>query len=124
MWLFSRGGSKAKPELSLSLRDVVRPETSPGYLPFIICSIFISSFIASDISRMMDAGSSANASIVLGRAEEVVVVDERALRFDGDRVYVLAENGEERTVQVGLSDGLRIQITDGVGHGDRIVLPN
>ena len=42
MWLFSRGGSKAKPELSLSLRDVVRPETSPGYLPFIICSIFIS----------------------------------------------------------------------------------
>ena len=57
------------------------------------------------------AGSSANASIVLGRAEEVVVVDERALRFDGDRVYVLAENGEERTVQVGLSDGLRIQIT-------------
>ena len=61
VWLFSRGGSKAKPELSLSLRDVVRPETSPGYLPFIICSIFISSFIASDISRMMDAGSSANA---------------------------------------------------------------
>ena len=61
MWLFSRGGSKAKPELSLSLRDGVGPEASPRYLPFIICSIFISSFIASDISRMMDAGSSANA---------------------------------------------------------------
>ena len=61
MWLFFGGGSKAKPALSLSLCDVVRPEASPGYLPFSIYSIFISSFIASDISRMMDAGSSANA---------------------------------------------------------------
>lgn len=70
------------------------------------------------------AGSSANAAIVLGRAEEVVVVDERALRFEGDRVYVVTEAGDERNVQVGLSDGLRIQVTDGLSTGDRIVVPN
>jgi len=69
------------------------------------------------------AGSSANAGIVLGRAEEVVVLDERALRFDGDRAFVLLEGGEERTVEVGLSDGLRIQIVDGVSTGDRVVVP-
>ncbi len=69
------------------------------------------------------AGSSANANIVLGRAEEVVVLDERALHFDGDRVFVVTEGGEERDVEVGLSDGIRIQILDGVSTGDRIVVP-
>ena len=57
-----RGGSRAGIGTSSNLRDAVRAVATASYfVPAIICSIFISSFIASDISRMMDAGSSANA---------------------------------------------------------------
>lgn len=70
------------------------------------------------------AGSSANADIVLGRAEGVPVVQERALRFDGDRIWVKKEGGAEVDVQVGISDGLTIEIVEGLAPGDKVELPS
>jgi HlyD family secretion protein len=69
------------------------------------------------------AGSSANADIVLGRADDVVVLDERALRFGKDRVWVQREGGGEVDVEVGLSDGMRIEITKGLTAGERVEAP-
>jgi HlyD family secretion protein len=69
------------------------------------------------------AGSSANADIVLDRREGVVTVDERALRFEGDEVFVELDRGgsiERRTVEVGLSDGLMIEISSGLEPGDTV----
>ena len=69
------------------------------------------------------AGSSANADIVLDRAEEVLSIDERALRFEGERTYVLLADGTERDLDLGLSDGIRIQVKAGLTMTDEVVVP-
>lgn len=70
------------------------------------------------------AGSSANADIVLDRAEQVLAVRESSLRFEGDQVYVEVETGnqvfERRPVEVGISDGIHIQVLSGLDEDDRI----
>lgn len=70
------------------------------------------------------AGSSANADIVLDRREGVVTVDERALRFEEDAIYVERQAGsatERVDIEVGLSDGLSIEILQGLSEGDRVL---
>jgi HlyD family secretion protein len=73
------------------------------------------------------AGSSANADIVLDRRDQVMSVDESALRFDGDKVFVELEVGpgrvESREVRVGLSDGLKIEVLEGLSGGERLRVP-
>jgi HlyD family secretion protein len=70
------------------------------------------------------AGSSANADIVLDRREDVLAVDEAALRFEGDRVYVEVEitpgRYERRELEVGLSDGLKIEVLSGLSGDERL----
>ena len=67
------------------------------------------------------SGYSANAEIVLERADQVLSVPESALEFDGDDTYVYCKNGsayERIAVKTGLSDGVNIEITDGLKQGD------
>ncbi len=74
--------------------------------------------------RFVRAGSSANADIVLDRRQGVLAVDERALRFEGDEIFVEIEVSpgrfERRPIEVGLSDGLKIEILGGLQAGDRL----
>lgn len=70
------------------------------------------------------AGSSANADIVLDRRDQVLAVDEAALRFEGEKVYVEVEVGpgefERRDLEVGLSDGLKIEVLKGLSGEERL----
>ena len=69
------------------------------------------------------SGYSANAEIVLQRADQVLSVAESALQFDGDQtyVYVLGSNGyERRDVKTGLSDGVNIEIKEGLSLGEKV----
>lgn len=70
------------------------------------------------------AGSSATADIVLDRREQVLTVDEKALRFEGEQVLVEVQTSpgefESRTVEVGLSDGIRIEVLGGVEPSDQL----
>ncbi len=70
------------------------------------------------------AGSSANADIVLERKDAVLSIDEAALRFDGDRTYVDVEQPsgelEPRDVKVGISDGIYIEILEGLQGDERL----
>ncbi len=57
------------------------------------------------------AGSSANADIVLKRAERVLSIDEAALIFGEEGlVQVELEDGTRQAVELGLSDGLRSEV--------------
>lgn len=80
-----------------------------------------------DDTLFIRAGSSANADIVLDRRTGVLALDEAALRFDGDRVLVDVELSpgryQERAVLVGLSDGLKIEVVEGLAEGDRVRVP-
>lgn len=69
------------------------------------------------------AGYSANAEIVLAKVENVVVVPESVLEFDGDSTFVFVPNGTEtdgmknydrKSVSTGLSDGVNIEIKSGI----------
>ena len=72
--------------------------------------------------HMIRSGYSANAEIELERAEGVLSIPESALEFDGEQIFVFRKNAAgvyERTeVKTGLSDGINIEITDGLQKGD------
>lgn len=65
------------------------------------------------------AGYSASAEVELARVAGVPVIEESALRFEGGRAWALpCGGGREREVAVGVSDGVRIQVTGGLRVGD------
>ena len=69
------------------------------------------------------SGYSANAEIVLQEIKQVLSVPESALQFEGDKtyVYLVTENGyERRDVVTGLSDGVNIEIKEGLSAGEKV----
>ena len=70
------------------------------------------------------SGYSANAEIVLETAEQVLSIPESALEFDGDDTYVYRKNDagayERVQVKTGLSDGVDIEIKEGLKLGDKV----
>ena len=73
------------------------------------------------------SGYSANAEIVLSRAENVLSIPESAIEFSGDStfVYVITSNADpitydRRPVTTGLSDGVNIEIKKGLTLKDRV----
>jgi HlyD family secretion protein len=73
------------------------------------------------------SGYSANAEIILERAEKVLTVPESAIEFSGDSTFVYVIKGKdklktyERTeVTTGLSDGVNIEIKKGITAKDKV----
>ena len=82
----------------------------------------------SDSTDFIRAGYSANADIVLDSRDSVLVVNESLLQFEGDQVFVEVEVGdqqyERRDLEVGLSDGIKIEVLSGITIDDKIKQPN
>lgn len=72
------------------------------------------------------AGYSANAEIVLKRADSVLIIPENCTEFSGDSIFVYLlktekpQTFERKQVQVGISDGIRIQIKEGLNEKDKV----
>ena len=72
------------------------------------------------------AGYSANANIKLDERNGVLTIPESSLEFGGDSSFVyLVKNEEPQTferhsVTIGLSDGINIEVTDGLNENDKI----
>ena len=69
------------------------------------------------------SGYSANAEIVLQKAEDVVCIQESAIQWEGDSTYVFVGGPEgytRRDVQTGLSDGVSIEIKGGLAAGEKV----
>lgn len=69
--------------------------------------------------QFIRAGYSANANIVLEKKDSVMVIPEGLLKFENDSSFVEVETSaaqvfEKRMVKTGLSDGINIEITDGL----------
>jgi len=64
------------------------------------------------------AGYSATADIILQKASDVLAIKESNLIFEGDDIFVEVRTGEQqferRQVKTGLSDGINIQIAEGL----------
>ena len=73
------------------------------------------------------SGYSANAEIVLAKAEKVLTVPESAIEFSGDSTFVYIVKGEgeiksyeKRAVTTGLSDGVKIEIKKGLTAKEKV----
>ena len=73
------------------------------------------------------AGYSANAEIVLERAENVLTIPESTVEFHGDTAFVQVVKQEKpkqifekRLIKTGLSDGIKIEVKEGLTEKDKI----
>jgi HlyD family secretion protein len=75
-------------------------------------------------NQFIRAGYSANADIVLERRDQVLAINENLLMFDGDTTYVEVETApqtyEKRVIKTGLSDGIIIEVLEGLAPEDKI----
>ena len=74
--------------------------------------------------RFIRAGVSATADIVLDQREGVLAIKESLLKFDEEGPYVEVETAEQvfelRRVEVGLSDGIHVEVLGGVTAADKL----
>jgi len=70
------------------------------------------------------SGYSANAEIVLDKREKVLAVNESLLEFKNDSTFVEVETEpqkfEKRYIKTGLSDGINIEVLDGISKDDKL----
>jgi HlyD family secretion protein len=76
-------------------------------------------------SVFIRANYSANADIVLERADSVLSIEESLLKFNHDSAYVEIETStpqvfEKRYIKTGLSDGINIQVKEGLTKDSKI----
>ena len=74
------------------------------------------------------AGYSANADIVLHRADSVLTIRESLLQFENKKAYVEVEvdsmKYEHRDIETGLSDGINVEVRKGLTKNDKIKVWN
>ncbi len=74
------------------------------------------------------AGYSANAEIVLAKAEKVLTIPESTISFSNDSsyVYILTDSTDHKQVfdkkhiKIGLSDGIKVEVKSGLTKGQKI----
>lgn len=70
------------------------------------------------------AGYSANADIVLDSRDSVLALKEKNLIFEDDKTFVEVKTSEEsfekREIKTGLSDGINIEVLEGLGETDEV----
>lgn len=79
---------------------------------------------------LIRAGYSANASLILEKKTDILVMSEALLQFDRDtdKPYVEVSVGnqefERRDVEIGISDGINVEVLSGVTEADKIKIWN
>ena len=75
------------------------------------------------------SGYSATAQIIIRTLKNILVLPERALVFKEGKVYVHLPKLDPKTnmpvtkeVKIGVSDGMNVQILDGLSEGDKVLV--
>src|SRR4051812_14253979 len=83
--------------------------------------------ISKDNSAFLRAGYSANADIILDKKEKVMAIPESVLQFENEKAFVEVETAnqvfEKRFITTGLSDGINIEVDEGIKRSDKIKMP-
>ncbi|HBY68531.1 MAG TPA: efflux transporter periplasmic adaptor subunit, partial [Flavobacteriaceae bacterium] len=81
-------------------------------------------------STFIRAGLSANASIILARADSVLAINEALVQYDPktQKPFVEVETGdqdlERKEIELGVSDGIKVEVLSGVSKNDKIKVWN
>ena len=76
------------------------------------------------------AGYSANASLVLEKKDDILVIPEALLQFDNktDKPYVEVSTGdqefERKDIEIGISDGVNVEVVSGLTESDKVKVWN
>jgi HlyD family secretion protein len=104
--LLHRISPKAKMEDNATLFDVEIKITKTGF-------------------EMLRAGYSANADIIIQGKEDILVIPERVVEFKEDTAFVEVQQADgeitKKTIETGLSDGLNLEVVEGLEEGDVLV---
>lgn len=82
--------------------------------------------VAVEDDFLIRAGYSANASLVLEKKDSILVIPEALLQFDKetDKPYVEVATGEQeferRDIEIGISDGVNVEIVSGLSEADEV----
>jgi len=80
--------------------------------------------IQTDKKFFLRANYSANADIVIQKKENVCLIPERVIRFEGDSMYVEKQvkkgTYQKQYIKTGVSDGINTEVLSGVSAGDVI----
>lgn len=83
--------------------------------------------ISKENAAFLRAGYSANADIILAKKDKVLAINESTLQFEKERSFVEVETTnqqfEKRYVKTGLSDGINVEIVEGLKKTDKIKQP-
>ncbi len=75
--------------------------------------------------KVIRAGYSANAELLINKATDTLFIPERLVLFENDRAFVEIQNeaGEalKKEVKLGLSDGINVEILEGLAQGDEVM---
>ena len=115
-------------ELSLEAKlNFIAPKGNEeqGAVQFIIeADLFLNDSI------FIRAGYSANASLVLEKKDNVMAISESLLQFDRDteepyvEIVIGEQKFERRDVEIGLSDGVNVELISGISMEDKIKVWN
>ncbi len=81
------------------------------------------------VPDFMRSGMTANVKFMVERRENVVILPAEALHKEGKRNIVMVPNPQDpplpltKEVQVGLSDGKRVEVLLGLVQGDQVLIP-
>ena len=82
--------------------------------------------LEADSTATLRAGYSANATVTLSSITDVLTVPESVVEFVGDSTYVYCltdsatQSYERKAVTTGMSDGIKIEIKDGIDTNARL----
>jgi HlyD family secretion protein len=81
-----------------------------------------------DSADFIRAGYSANADIVLARKDSVLAIREAVVQYEDGKPFVEVQTGdqqfEKRPVELGLSDGINVEVLKGVSREDALKVWN
>src|SRR5690606_15647470 len=81
-------------------------------------------------STFIRAGLSANASIILAKAENVLTIKEALVQYDAQtqkpfvEIQVGEQQFERREIALGVSDGIDVEVKSGISKDDKIKVWN
>ncbi len=89
-------------------------------------TLFDVEIVFDEVSRgFLRAGYSANADVIINKAEDILLVPERLVAFTDSvpsvEVRDTLGNIEKRDIETGLSDGINIQVVAGLAEGELVV---
>lgn len=75
---------------------------------------------------ILRAGYQATASMIIHQVQNVLLLPENAVHYEGKQAYVLVQSKQgkpqRQNISIGLADGINIEITSGLQEGDKVLL--